>query len=502
MTRARPRSNTKPSTEGPRHRRCAIYTRKSIARGLDKDFNSLVHQLQACESYIRARSHEGWELVPTEYSDGGFSGKDIERPGFQRLMADVEAGLVDVVVVYKVDRLSRSILDFAQVMRTFGEFNCAFVSVTQHFSTADAMGRLTLNILMSFAEFERDMISERTRDNIAAARRNGKWTGGPTPFGYRVDDLKKLVLDPDAAPLARHVFHRYEKMRSACLVARELDESSIQRPRMHGDTGGARPWDKNDILRILRNPVYTGLLRSDEGLVVGEHEALVDRERFERVQRLLGERRPRATPASRNPAYILRGLIRCGACGAAMTSASTTTKGTCYRYYRCTTRDKRGYGACPVRQVSAPRAEKAVVTELSRVATDRRLIDAIAGRVRPQLDENIARLEAERAAATADLARLSREEATATDPKARRVEQLVAAARSCDADQRLTRANAACGERSWATDVLGNFEQVWDGLTVENRARLVRALVERVTIDADSQAHIDLVNLDAAADAE
>jgi site-specific DNA recombinase len=265
---------------------------------------------------------------------------------------------------------------------------------------------------------------------------------------------------------------------------------------MHRESEGDRPWDKNDILRILRNPVYAGLIRSDEGLVAGEHEALIDRETFDRVQSILDGQKPRATPAARNPEYILRGLIRCGGCRAAMTAASSKARGTAYRYYRCTTRDKRGRDACPVRQVSAPRAEAAVVTELSRLATDPRLVDAVVGRVRARLTEEIAGLEAERGPLAAQVARLAADsERTSHD----HTELAAAHARLAEVDQRLALATTCHVEASWIGEVLETFDQVWQALTVENRSRLVRALVERVTIDADSQAHIDLVNLEAAA---
>ena len=204
-------------------RRAAIYTRKSTAAGLEQDFNSLDAQREACEQYIRSRERDCWHLLPNAYEDGGFTGANINRPGFQRLLTDIEAGKIDVVVVYKVDRLSRSLLDFAQVMERFNRAGAAFVSVTQNFSTADAMGRLTLNMLMSFAEFEREMIAERTRDKIAASRRKGKWTGGSVPLGYQVLD-KKLVVDEMEAVVVREVFDIYLEHGSALEVARILNE--------------------------------------------------------------------------------------------------------------------------------------------------------------------------------------------------------------------------------------------------------------------------------------
>ena len=228
----------------PETRRCAIYTRKSTSVGLEQDFNSLDAQREACAAYIQKQP--GWTVVDERYDDGGFTGANIERPAFQRLLTDIDAAKIDVVVVYKVDRLSRSLLDFAKLMERFGRAGASFVSVTQNFSTADAMGRLTLNMLMSFAEFEREMIGERTRDKIAAARRKGKWTGGPVPLGYTVKE-KRLVVNEAEAVLVREVFALYLEQRSTLAVARLLNEanrSTKRRVAMNGRISGGPPLDE------------------------------------------------------------------------------------------------------------------------------------------------------------------------------------------------------------------------------------------------------------------
>jgi site-specific DNA recombinase len=259
------------------------------------------------------------------------------RPAFQRLLADIEAGQIDVVVVYKVDRLSRSLLDFAKLMERFGAAGTSFVSVTQNFSTADAMGRLTLNMLMSFAEFEREMIGERTRDKIAAQRRRGKWTGGTVPLGYSVEG-KRLVVNDLEAVLVREVFSLYLQQRSTLAVARLLNEAHRSTKRhvaANGRLREARPWTKADVTRLLRNPVYAGYMSSHGELHDGEHEPIVDRETFSQVRELLdGGSRP-TKEHSRNADYILRGLLRCARCGSAFTPASTRKGHTEYRYYRC-----------------------------------------------------------------------------------------------------------------------------------------------------------------------
>ena len=231
------RKARQPKSAKAEIRRCAIYTRKSTARGLDQEFNTLDAQYETCERYVTGQT--GWQLVPERYDDGGFTGANLERPAFQRLEADIQAGKIDIVVVYKVDRLSRSLLDFAKVMDRFNQAGTAFVSVTQNFSTADAMGRLTLNMLMSFAEFEREMIAERTRDKIAAARRRGKWTGGTVPIGYKAID-KKLIIDEVEAPIVREIFDLYEQHRSALAVAKLLNKNKRRTRRSRRATLGPR----------------------------------------------------------------------------------------------------------------------------------------------------------------------------------------------------------------------------------------------------------------------
>jgi site-specific DNA recombinase len=401
----------------PETRRCAIYTRKSTSVGLEPDFNSLDAQREASAAYIEKQP--GWTLVDERYDDGGFTGANIERPAFQRLLTDIETGKIDVVVVYKVDRLSRSLLDFAKLMERFGRAGASFVSVTQNFSTADAMGRLTLNMLMSFAEFEREMIGERTRDKIAAARRKGKWTGGPIPLGYTVHEKRLVVNEPEAV-LVREIFVLYLEQRSALAVARILSERhlSLTRDRQkNGNLRPARPWTKADALSVIKNPVYAGYMRSHGEFYDGEHEALVDRETFSRARAILDGATRTTNDPSRNPDYILRGLLRCACCGSAFTPASTRKGRTEYRYYRCIRRDKEGKGACPSSPLPAGAIEAYVIERLREFAA----------------------------------------EGTRTDE----IEI----------------------ETSWVARCLADFDPIWDVLTPENRGRLLRAVVQYVEVD-------------------
>jgi site-specific DNA recombinase len=257
--------------------RCAIYTRKLTEEGLDQEFNSLDAQREAGEAYIKSLKHEGWKCLPDRYDDGGFTGGNMDRPAMYRLLADINAGKIDVVVVYKVDRLSRSLLDFAKIMEKFDERNVAFVSVTQQFNTSTSMGRLVLNVLLSFAQFEREIIGERIRDKIAAQRRKGIWGGGPPVLGYdveRANGSRKLVVNPDEAVQVRAIFDLYLELGALSPVMEELEQrgwvTKIWKTKQ-GQVKGGLPLTKQAIYQVLRNPVYIGKVRHKRDLYDGEH---------------------------------------------------------------------------------------------------------------------------------------------------------------------------------------------------------------------------------------
>lgn len=471
-------------------KRCAIYVRKSTTHGLDKDFSSLDAQREACEQYIASRAGDGWDRVDSVYEDGGFTGANIDRPGFQRLLADIDAGKIDVVVVYKLDRLSRSLLDFAHIMERFDASGAAFVSVTQNFSTADPMGRLVLNILMTFAEFEREMICARTRDKIRAARRRGKWTGGVTPFGYRLEG-GALLPEPDTGDCVRRLFDHYLETFSANQVAAVLNRSDAPRP-----ASSRFGWTKNAVLRVLTSPVYAGLLRvGDDELVDGEHEPLVPRETWRQVQdHLAGLRRGTVVRTGSN--YILRGILRCAACGTRMIGA-TTRKGTKkYRYYRCLTRDKQDAAACPTGHLAAGPIEDGVTDALRRLLRTAGPTHDLVEEVNAQFDAERDSIRAEQTAVArrvahlaADRHRLVTEAVDATSREmTRAVEDNDAATAAAEAerralDERLERLSHQRDTRASVAEALQRIEEVWAVLTVENRARLLRAAIDEVKVN-------------------
>ena len=362
--------------EPPKAVRCAIYTRKSTAAGLEKDFNSLDAQREACEAYIKTRVHEGWELLAEPFDDGGYTGANTERPGFQKLLGWVARKRVDVVVVYKVDRLSRSLVDFAQVLDQFNKHDVGFVSVTQHFSTTDPVGRLTMNMLMSFAEFEREMITERIRDKVRAARRKGQWTGGHAPLGYR-SEKSRLLIHEEEEPWVKQVFQWYLEGVSALKISQRLNAAAV--PLKTARTVKPNPWTKDLVLRILRNRLYVGELSCQGEFVVAEHPGLIDQESFDRVQHMLEPKVRRTRQECRNPIYLVRGAFKCGLCGGSMTSASTFRSGRLHRYYRCSTRDKQGKAVCPTVQMPAEAIEGFVVERVQSLLEEPRMRPVLTG---------------------------------------------------------------------------------------------------------------------------
>jgi site-specific DNA recombinase len=336
--------------------RCAVYTRKSTEEGLDMEFNSLDAQREACEAYVASQKAEGWVLVPDRYDDGGFSGATLERPALQRLLSDIEARRIDIVVVYKIDRLSRSLMDFAKLVEVFDRNRVTFVSVTQAFNTTTSMGRLTLNILLSFAQFEREVIGERIRDKFAASRKKGMWMGGWAPLGYDIRD-RKLIINTAEAASVRAIFQRFLRVGSMTKLIPLLAKEGIR-------TKSGKPIDKGYLYRVINNRVYIGEAVHKGIAYPGEHEAIVDRALWDRVHAILREspRKRAAYSRARTPA-LLKGIIF-GPTGKAMTPTHTRRHGKLYRYYVATDVLKVGADVCPLQRIPAAEIERAVVDQL------------------------------------------------------------------------------------------------------------------------------------------
>ena len=369
----------RPMTRKP-HLRCVIYTRKSTEEGLDQDFNSLDAQKEACAAYIKSQASEGWKLIDKQYSDGGISGGTMERPALQKLLEEIKQGRVDVVVVYKIDRLTRSLMDFARMVEVFDAHNVSFVSITQQFNTTTSMGRLTLNVLLSFAQFEREVTAERIRDKIAASKRKGMWVGGPVPVGYKTID-KKLIIEPDEAETVRRLFAMYLELGSVFELRQRLDELGWCTPvrvSRNGNRSGDKPYSRGQLYWILRNPIYIGKVRHGDEVWPGQHQAIINEPTWTAVQEQLKAGSNTGVHTNEPIGQQLLTGILFDETGDRLTPSHAGGKIRRYRYYvsqrllQGSKSDQSGW------RLPAPRLEKAVVDGICAFLTDEtKLCDAI-----------------------------------------------------------------------------------------------------------------------------
>ncbi|WP_458789213.1 recombinase family protein [Adonisia turfae] len=512
----------KKTSEPAKTVRCAIYTRKSTEEGLEQEFNSLDAQRESAEAFVASQKAEGWTCLPERYDDGGFSGGTTERPALKRLMADVDAGKIDCVVVYKVDRLSRSLMDFSRLMETFDKRGVSFVSVTQQFNTTHSMGRLTLNILLSFAQFEREIISERTRDKISAARRKGKWAGGRPVLGY---DLvpgpggSKLKINNSEAERVRDIFSLYLAERSLLRASEILNDRGWTTKRWvskNGEPQGGRRFDKAVLHKLLTNPVYLGKVRHHEDLYDGEHEAIVDEAMFREVGELLASNCAKGgrSPYNKHGA-LLKGLVVCKACGCAMGHHFATSKNASggskrYRYYVCGRAQKEGWSKCPGPSLPAEELESFVIGELRTLGEDNELVRDAVLAAQATLRERLVSLENDRDAlgVEQDAARTELRDIVA-EGRDRNGSAAVAAelrerirdldARSRRLDARLAAMRDRVLDEDELVGALEAFDPLWEQLNTKERERLVRLLVKRVEWDAETETITVAFNAEAAA---
>jgi DNA invertase Pin-like site-specific DNA recombinase len=402
-----------------RRLRCAIYTRKSSEEGLDMEFNSLDAQRESCEAYIASQRAEGWACMREHYDDGGFSGGTLDRPGLKTLIEDIEDGLVDVVVVYKIDRLSRSLMDFSRLVEVFDKHGVTFISITQSFNTTTSMGRLTLNILLSFAQFEREVTGERIRDKFAASRAKGMWMGGFVPMGYDVVS-RKLVVNEAEADMVRHMFQRFVELGSATLLTRELVAKGTLNKR-------GKPIDKGFLYKLFRNRLYLGEAVHKGTSYPGEHHGIITLELWDQVQSILQEspRQRAANTRTQTPA-LLKGLIFT-ANGVAMTPTATKKGSRHYRYYTSmdAIRNRAGEGTDGFVRLNAGMVEGAVIQHIRELLRSPEVVT--------------------RAVASAK----------AKDPQADETDVVTA---------------------------LANFDKLWESLFPAEQARTARILINRVTV--------------------
>src|ERR1700690_3549098 len=380
--------------------RCAIYTRVSTDHGLDQEFNSLDAQYEAASAYIKSQAHAGWTLIRSRYDDGGFSGGTLERPALKQLRADIEAGKVDVVVVYKIDRLSRSLADFSRLVELFDEHKVSFVSVTQQFNTTTSMGRLTLNVLLSFAQFEREVTSERIRDKIAASKRKGIWVGGMAPIGYDTKD-RKISVNETEADRVRAIFRSYLKLGSLNKVMAELRKTGVVtkvRTLKTGQTVGGIPFTRGPLAHLLRNRFYVGEVAFKGEVLAGEQRGIIDRDLFDAVQAKLNEQANNQKAARAKSEALLAGRIYDDRSNR-MSPSHARKRGIKYRYYLSSALlqgDAERAGS--IRRVPAAEIEALVIRSVrghlkpSDPIDDRSLVNTHVVRVEVQPEQLIIRL--------------------------------------------------------------------------------------------------------------
>jgi site-specific DNA recombinase len=478
--------------------RAAIYTRKSTSEGLNRDFNSLDNQRERAESYAASQD---WSLIDARYDDGGFSGKTTERPALQRLLADAEDRLFDVLVVYKLDRFSRSLCDFVNLSRILEGCGVELVSVTEPIDTRTPMGRAFVNILVSFGQMEREQTAERTRDKMSAARRRGKWTGGMPPLGYDVaPEGGRLVVNKDEAVTVQTIFELYLELGSLLAVVRRLHRLGWRRKTWttrEGKLRVGRDWNNVDLYRVLTNPLYAGMQKLRGQTFKGEHAAIVTKRVFDQVQHRLDENRRHSGASHRNRhGALLRGILRCAACDSAMTHAFTERRGKAFRYYRCVNAVKNGAGACPTGSVPAIEIEAFVVEQIRRIGADAALCDETLRQVQAQVATEQQRLKVEAKRVDREVAALRKEVDGLTTAVARATGSAADAlmAKLAETQERLTngeRREREIGDRLRAVaeqeidpvavgHALAQFTDLWEVLLTPERERVVRLLIDRV----------------------
>ena len=481
--------------------RCAIYTRKSTTEGLEQEFNSLDAQRESCSSYISSQRHEGWVEIDKQYDDGGFTGGNMERPALKQLLEDIKAGMIDCIVVYKVDRLSRSLMDFSRIMDTFDKSGVSFVSVTQQFNTTSSMGRLTLNILLSFAQFEREIISERTRDKMSAARRKGKYIGGRPILGYDIDRAtKKLIVNELEAERVRQIFDLYLECEGLIGTLEAIEargwRSKNWVTKTEKQLGGGQFY-KTSLHALLTNPIYIGKVTYHDEIYEGEHQAIVAPDVFAAVKKKLHSNRVSLGDRihGKSPG-VLAGLLRCSACDSMMTHSTSggSGRGKRYRYYVCNKATKRGHKTCPRPSLPAEEVERFVVAQLQSLTIDESLLNETCHRVRRTINDKGDALRKELSLLNESLVNIERAiEAFAipTGEDAREVKRLDSLASLTEQQTRdlrrrnalqdqLAKIQAGAPDRQTILQAIKNLEGLWEHLTMGERSRLMSQLIARI----------------------
>lgn len=464
--------------------RCAVYCRVSTDEGLGQEFNSLDAQRESGEAFVSSRKPDGWTCLSDHYDDGGYSGGNLERPALKRLLVDIEAGLIDAIVCYKVDRLSRSLLDFSRLIDVFDRHRVMFVSVTQPINTGDSSGRLMLNVLLSFAQFEREMIADRTRDKMGAARKKGKWTGGYPPLGYDVHpDGGRLVENEEEAEAVRQIFSLYLDQGSLQATAAELNRRGWRTKSWVTRSGTLRegvPFSVNLLSRLLNNPVYVGRVSYRGETYEGEHPAIVNQEVFGSVQELLASNgRGNGARAKNRYGHLLRGLLHCSSCNCAMSPGVTVRRKRAHRYYICGNATRTGWKNCPHPSLSAGQIEGAVIERIRCIGKDSALVDDTLAELKSLRKRRQPAIDAERRRLDRELLRLRDLGRDEDQVQVGKID-----ARLLEIDDELSILKSRAVNRRDLSRALEMFDEVWSCLFPREQERVLNLLIERVDFDA------------------
>ncbi len=388
----------------------AIYTRKSTDENLGGDFTSLDSQREYCQAFIKSREAEGWRVFPVEYNDPGFTGGNMDRPGLKHLLSDARQGKFQAVVTYKYDRLSRNTKDFLHILDIFDKHGIVYVSVTQPIDTGSSVGRLMRSILVDFSQFERELISERTRDKRAAMAKKGKWAGGPPVLGYDADEeTKKLHINATEAKQVRLLYETYLKTKSLSKTAILINKLGLRMKKWttrKGNVHGGRRFNKGNLDYVLRNPVYIGKISHKGEVHQGEHKGIVEPAVYERVLRMLAANgKTNSSPNQDKHNFLLRGLVRCGACGQQMTPNFAYSKGRKYFYYKCVSVNKLDKTACPTKSAPARELERLVLDRIAFLGKQKKIVDDVVERARQMTGTELPAKKQERVRLIAEIGR-------------------------------------------------------------------------------------------------
>ena len=482
-------------TESPAlTKRVAIYTRKSTEKGLDAAFTSLDAPRESVLAFIASRKEQGFVLFPERYDDGGFSGGSTERPALQRLLLDLKAGKIDVVACYKIDRISRSLADFVRIMAEIEAAGAALVSITEHFDTTSPMGRMTLNLLATFAQFEREMISERTRDKMAASRRKGHWVGGRPPYGFHLVE-KRLEPHPVDAPRLQEIFALYLRLGSLRALEAELSLRGW-RTRL----GGA--WGRSSLAELLRQPAYIGKVRYKDEVHEGLHEGIIKPAVFQRVDALLAAHAQQGGARARNKwSVLLRGLLRCGSCGQLMSHSYSARQNRRYHYYQCPSLDSKAMTRCQDARIPVATIEGFVLSQIRAIGEDPALLAATRAALehevttlRPGIETELKALGREKALLKTKTRRLIdalAQDDTGSSSISREIAKADEQARALERqedEQRKTLAalDARQEDAEQLANALQHFDAIWQELSVLEKSRIIALLIEDIRFEGTS----------------